>query len=810
MATDLRYALRTLRNNPGFAAVSIATLALGIGANTTVFSVMNATLFRPLPFADPGRLALVWWTNIHDATDHNIVDVPDYWDWQRQNHVFESMALFDSAGRGYNLSGDKQPELVPGLRITANFFHVLGATPYLGRTFTPEEETLGKNREVILSYGLWTRRYGADRSLLGRTVRIDGDSYTVVGVMPREFEFQWGGARELWVPVGYTKGDLTRGSHSFFVCARLKPGVTLGQAGAEMDTIGRRLSQQYSQDNAGMTSTVSLMEKEGVEGLQPMLLTLLGAVGFVLLIACVNVANLMMARGATREKELAIRRALGAGRLRVARQLLTESVLLAVLGAVSGLLLAAWSIALLPHVVPGNMLTMPFRRAGGIEMDGRVFVFTLLVACLTGILFGLAPALSAALTKINEPLKEGSRGSSGGSGRRLRNILVASEVALAIVVLCGAGLLIESMARVLRVRSGVEARNVLTMGMSLPQINLYYGPPVHPRFCQDLAERVGAIPGVIGVSSIAHLPLGGGGAGRGFFVEGKPDPGAEQQAGARYSVACPGYFRTMGIPMLEGREFTDRDIDGALPVIVINQAMARKYWNKEDPIGRRIKLGLVNSQEPWFTVVGVSADVRQESLDSQISPAFVRPYPQAAWPSMTIVVRTASSPGAFVEPVKKAIAEIDPGQPVSSATTMEEVLHDSVGPRRFAMLLLSAFAGLALLLAAVGISGVVSYAVAQRTHEIGIRVALGAGKMDVLRLVVTHSMLWAGAGTVAGIAGALGVMRLLSGMLYEVRPADPLVLASVSALLMDVALLSCYIPARRAAKVDPTTALRYQ
>jgi putative ABC transport system permease protein len=533
-------------------------------------------------------------------------------------------------------------------------------------------------------------------------------------------------------------------------------------------------------------------------------------VGFVLLIACVNVANLMMARGAAREKELAIRRALGAGRLRVARQLLTESVLLAVLGGGSGLLVAAWSTALLPHLVTNYVLAMPFRRSAGIEMDGRVFAFTLLVACLTGILFGLAPAFSAARGDINEPLKEGSRGSSGGEGRRLRNILVASEVALALVVLCGAGLLIESMARVLRVSPGFNARNVLTMEMSLPQINIYYGPPVNARFCQDLDERVGEIPGVLGVSSISHLPLGGGDAGRGFFVEGKPDPGAEHQAGASYSVACPGYFRAMGIPLLEGREFTHGDTVGAPPVIVINQTMARKYWDKQDPVGRRIKIGLVNSQEPWLTVVGVAGDVRHDGLDSQINPGFVRPYTQAAWPFMTVVVRTASAPGAFIDPVKKAIAAFVPDQPVSSVETMEEVVRDSVGSRRFPMLLLSVFAALALVLAAVGISGVVSYAAAQRTREIGIRVALGASKVDVLRLVVTQSMLWAAGGTALGIVGSLGVMRLLGSLLYEVRPADPLVLAAVSALLMGVALLACYIPARRAAQVDPMTALRYQ
>jgi predicted permease len=810
MATDLRYTLRTLRNNPGFAAVSIATLALGIGANTTVFSVMNSTLGKPLPFPDPGRLVLVWRSNIHELSDRNIVDAPDYLDWQRQNHVFESMAIFNPAS--YNLSGDKQPELVPGARVSANFFRVLGVKPYLGRAFAPEEEIQGKDREVVLSYGLWTRRYGADQSLVGRTVRVGGESYMVVGVMPRDFEFQFGASSQLWVPVGYTHADHERGSHSFMVCARLKRGVTLAQAGAEMDTIGRGLAQQYPQDDADETATVTRMDAFGVENLKPMLLALLAAVGFVLLIACVNVANLMMARGAAREKELAIRRALGAGRLRVVRQLLTESVLLAVLGGASGLLVAAWSIALLPHVVPSHVLAMPFRRSGGIEMDGRVFVFTLLVACLTGILFGLAPAFSAARSdsNISEPLKEGSRGSSGGEGRRLRNILVASEVALALMVLCGSGLLIESMVRVLGVSSGLNARNVLTMSMSLPQVNLYVGPPVHARFCQDLDEHVGALPGVLGVGSTAQLPLGGGNASRGFFVEGRPDPGVVNQAGASYSVACPGYFHTMGIPLLEGREFTHQDTDGAPPVIVINQTMAHKYWDKQDPIGRRIKLGLANSEAPWMTVVGVTGDVRQWGLDDRVYPEFFRPYTQAAWPFMTVVVRTVSAPGAFIDPVKKAIAAFDPDQPVSSGETMEEVVHNSMGSRRFPMLLLSAFAVLALVLAAVGISGVVSYAAAQRTREIGIRVALGASKVDVLRLVVTQSMLWAAAGTALGIVGSLGVMRLLSGMLYGVQPADPMVLAAVSALLMGVALLACYIPARRAARVDPMTALRYQ
>ncbi|MGH9773828.1 MAG: ABC transporter permease [Candidatus Acidiferrales bacterium] len=809
---DLRYALRMLARSPGFAVVAVLTLALGIGANTAIFSVINAILLKPIPFPDPDRLVLVWETRVHEGDHTNVVSAPNFHDWERQNHSFEGMAIFDSAGKGYALSGGKEPERVSGVRVSAGFFDVLGVRPFLGRTFLPEEETLGKDHEVILNYGLWKRRYGGDPTLVGKTITIDGESYTVVGVMPRDFQFQfWSGLRQLWVPIGYTQGDKVRDSNSFVAFARLKPGVTFAQAKDEMDAIGRRLMQQYPVENAGLGATISPMSEFQIRQLRPTLQALLLIVGFVLLIACVNVANLTLARSAARQKELAIRRALGASRFRIVGQLLTESLLLALLGGVAGLFVASAGLTLLERIIPDNLRFLAFRHLETIPMDGRVFAFALLISCVTGILFGLAPALGAGRSDLNEPLKEGSgRGVTQAGGRRMRNSLVAAEIALALVVLAGAGLMVESVARLLRVDPGLNPKNVLTMDMSLPQENIYYGPPVLARFCQDLDERAGTIPGVVSVSATSHLPISSAGAGRGFMIEGQPYLGPENSPNAGYSVACPNFFRTMGIPLLEGREFTERDTSGEPGVIVINQTMALRYWPKEDALGKRINLGRPGSNEPWLTVVGVVRDFQKFALDQITGPYFYRPYSQAAWPTMTIVARTASAPGAFTKPIKDALAIIEPEQPVSNIQTMEEIVIDSVGSRRFPMQLLSAFAFLALALAAVGIAGVVSYSVALRTHEMGIRLALGAQPTDVLRLVVSGSMTCAAAGVALGIAGALGATRYLSSLLYDVKPADPIVLAAVSLLLVAVALLASYIPARRAARVDPMVALRYE
>jgi putative ABC transport system permease protein len=805
---DVRYGFRNLTRTPGFTVVAMLTLALGIGANTTIFSVINDTLLKPLPFPDSERLVLVWETFGKGPDNLNIVSAPNFWDFHRQSHSFESMAIFDSAGRGYNLSatGNKQEaEQVSGLRVSAGFFSVLGVKPFLGRTFLAEEETLGKDHEVVLSYGLWQSRYGGDPSLVGKTITVDGAEFAVIGVMPREFEWQfWSGPRKLWVPVGYTKTDFGRGDNSFLSIARLKPGVTEAQAKAAMEAIAAHVQQQYPEEDADMGATISPLGEFGMRGIRTTMLTLLAAVAFVLLIACVNVANLLLARGAARQKEFAIRRALGAAGSRIARQLLTESLMLSLAGGVTGLALAFWSTRLLFFVFKLGSLYLPMRPIDSIHMDGRVFAFTLLVSALTGILFGIAPALSALRSGVNEPLKEGGRSMSSG-GNRVRQVLVASEVALALVVLSGAGLMIKSMTLLLGVDPGFNPKNVLTMQMSVPQEVIYNGPPDLPRYCQDLTEHVGAIPGVLSVGAIAHLPLQGN-AGRGFQIEGQPPADPGKMPGASYSVVCPNYFQAMGIPILKGREFTAQDTLSSPGVIVINESMAKRFWPKEDPIGRAIRLG--GSNGPRLTVVGIAGDVHFQGLDSPSRRQFFRPYPQAGWPVMSVVVRTINAPATFTTSIKKAIADFLPDRPVSGVESMEQIVHNSTGSRRFPMLLLSVFSVLALVLAAIGIVGVVSHSVAQRTHEIGIRMALGARTMDVLRLMVNSNMIWVLIGLAVGAAGSAGLARLLTGMLYSVRPFDPLVLGSVSLLLAAVALFASYLPARRAANIDPIAALR--
>jgi len=804
---DIRYGLRQLAKNPGFATVAVMTLALGIAANTVIFTILNATILKPLPFPDPSRLVFVWETFSRNNGDVNIISAPNYKDFALQNHVFENIAILDSAGRGYNLapSGDsREPEQVSGLRVSSTFFPVLGVHPFLGRNFLPEEEELGKAHVVILSYGLWKRRYGADRTLVGKTIRIDSEDFTVVGVMPPDFQWQfWSGPRQLWVPVGYTETDKGRSDNSFLCIARLKAGVTLAQARAEMASIGTALSRQYPKELVNMSATVEPMADAEMSGVRTTMITLFAAVGFVLLIACVNVANLLLARGAVRQREFGLRRALGASGIRIASQLLTESVLLALLGGTLGVILAAWSVTALPSMLPGNL---PLRDISRLHVDARIFAFAFVVSCLTGILFGIIPAISTIRGDFTKPLKEGSRGASTGRSR-LRHALVASEVALALVVLCGAGLMMASLSRLLGVNPGFDARNVLTMEMSLPQDIIYVGPPNHPLFCRDIDEHLGAIPGVLAVGAVAHLPLEGN-AGRGFVIEGRPDPGPGNRPGANYTVACPNYFRALGVPVLKGREFTHQDSLGAPAVIVINDAMAHKFWPDEDAVGRAIRLGGMDG--PRLTIVGVVGDVHHTGLDEPARPQFFRPYPQAGWPVMSVVVKTAGAPATYTPAIKKALAEVEPTRPVSDVMPMQDIVQDSVGSRRFPAFVLSGFAGLALVLAAVGIVGVVSYSVAQRTQEIGIRMALGACKSDVLKLILSGSMAWVFIGIALGIIASLGLTRLLGTLLYGVKPGNPLVLGTVVLILAAVALLASYIPARRAAKVDPMVALRYE
>lgn len=809
LKADVRLAVRMLARNRGYTAVAVLTLALGVGANTTMFSVVNATLLRPLPFPDPERLMTVWTGRVSDRVSYNIASLPNFRDWKARNHVFQDLALFDSAGRGYNLTGGAEPEQVSGVRVTASFFKVLGVAPLLGRTFLPEEEEPGRDRVVVLSHGLWTRRYGADPSLVGRTIPIDGLEHTVAGVMPPSFQFQfWSGPRQLWVPAGWTPGDQDRGSDSFICIGRLKAGVSLGEARGEMDAIGRALAEQHPNENAGRTVRVVPMSEYGMQDLRRALLAMLGVVGFVLLIACVNVANLTLARAAARQRELAIRCALGAGRGRIVRQLLTESTALALLGGACGLLLAYWLTSLLPQVLPNNLRSVPLRPVNRIGIDVSVLTFTFGVTCLTGVLFGVFPALASLRGDLNASLKEKARGSTQGGRSRLRYALVASEVALTLVVLAGAGLMITSVARLLGVDPGLDPRNVLAMEMSLPQEDLYNGPPGNSRFCRELEERAGGLPGVVSVSAIAHLPLSGGSAGRGLAIEGRPDPGPQNQAGAGYSVACANVLRTLGIPLVTGRDFQLGDTLGVPNVALVNESMARRFWPGEEAVGKRFKIGRVDSGGPWMTVVGVFRDIRHWGLDRNIGPSFLRPYEQAAWPWMNVVARTNSAPLAFAEPVKKALSLIEPGRPVSRIRTMEAVVGNSVSSRRFPMLLLSGLAVVALALAAVGIAGVVGYSVVQRTQEIGVRIALGAQTREVLRMVLGDSLSWTLAGLVVGLAASFGLLRFLQTLLFGVAPTDPVVLGSVSLLLTGVAAAASYLPARRASRVDPVVALR--
>jgi putative ABC transport system permease protein len=806
---DLRYALRLLRRSPGFTLVAVATLALGIGANAALFSVVSATLLRPLPFPEPDRLVTVWKGQVTDPARTNITSLPVFRDWKERSNVFEDLALFGSGGRGYNLTGSPAPEQVPGNRVTASFFTVLAVPPLHGRTFLPEEDEPGQDGVVVLSHGLWKRRFGGDASIVGRTMLIDGRPRTVVGVMPAHFKFQfWGGPRQLWLPAGWTRNDQDRNSNSFIAIGRIKRGVSVAEARGEMDAVGRALAQEHPED-VGSTARVVPVSEYGMQELRRALFAMLGIVGFVLLIACVNVANLNLARVVTRQPELAVRAALGADEGRIVRLLLTESAVVAFLGGGAGLLLAFGGTRVLGHLLPDNLRFAPLRPVDQIGIDGSVVAFGFVITLLTGLLFGIVPALVYGRADLTQPLKKGSRGSTAGGRGRLRYLLVASEMALTLLVLAAAGLMITSVTRLLSVDPGLDARNLLVMQMALPQEELYVGPPAHPRFCQDLEEAVGRLPGVVSVSSIAHLPLGGGSAGRALAIKGRPDPGRENQPAADYSVACPNILGTLGIRLLAGREFELRDALGAPGVALVNESMARRFWPGEEAVGKRFRLlGFFDDDSPSLTVVGVFGDVRHFGLDENVRPSFLRPYAQAAWPDVSIVVRSTAAPFALVEPVKKALSVIEPLQPVSDVRTMEDVVGASISSRRFPMLIPSGFALLALALAGVGIGGVMSYSVVQRRQEIGVRMALGAQSRDVLRLVVGQGLSWALAGVAGGLAASFGLLRSMRTLLFGVEPTDPRVLGAVSVLLVGVAAAASYLPARRATRIDPVHALR--
>ncbi|HET7623326.1 MAG TPA: ABC transporter permease [Gemmatimonadaceae bacterium] len=793
---DLRYAARSLRRTPGFTIVAVLTLALGIGANAAIFSVVNGVLFRPLAYANPDQLVMVWGhsENIGNET----ASLPDFKDWRERNTVFESMAAV--ANTRFDVTGDGEPERVDAALTTANFFHVLGVIPALGRAFNEEEETSGRDRVVVLSHGFWERRFGARADAVGRTITLSGLPYTVIGVAPSGFRF--GNPSDMWAPL---RTDTTRGRRADFlaVVARLKTGTTMEQAQAQMTTIGRALEAQYPASNTGWSPELVSLEEQLVGDIRPALLVFMGAVGLVLLIACANVANLMLMRAAAREREMAIRAALGAGRKRIVRQMLTESTLVALLGGALGLLVAVWGVSSLRAAQ-----TTPIPRFDEAGVDGRVLAFTLVLCLGTGLLFGLAPALRLVSGRTQGSLREGARGASGGIGvNQLRGALVLGEVALAMVLLVGAGLLIRSFNRLSNVDPGFDSHSVISAQIVLPRVRYAEGNS-QLAFFDQLLQTTRAMPGVESVALTSDAPLSGGGNYLSFEIAGRPPAAANTVQDAEVLVTGPDYFHTLRIPLRTGRTFTAQDDARATRAVVINSAMARRFWSNGDPIGARITLGDPADSSSWRTVVGVVGDVRQNALSDEPYPQLFLPLTQTPQRAMLLLARTTGSPTSLAGPIRRAVTAIDPDLPVSDIRTLDERLDNSIAQPRVSMMLLGIFALMALVLAAVGIYGVLSYTVTQRTRELGIRMALGAESTSVMRLVVGQAMVPALVGVALGLVSAWGATRLMSSLLFGVSATDPVTFVAVALFLLAVAALASWIPARRATKVDPLIALR--
>jgi len=801
---DLRYGFRSLLRNPGFCAVAVLALALGIGPNTAIFTMANAVLLKPLPVPEPNRVIMIWGTLLKSGFDQMPVSGADYLDWKRQSHSFSQMsAAFAIPEYGLNISGIGDPERVPAAQASYEFLPALGIQPIAGRNFLPSEDLPGGPPAVLISNALWQRRFHSDPAAIGRTLTVDGIPRTVVGVVPHQLGEMV--AADVWLPAAINPSNPERQNHHFGIVARLKPGVTLAQARAEMTVIAQRLEREYPATNTGWGITMSPMAEMFTGRIRPVLLILLGAVGLLLLIACANLANLLLARAATREKEIAIRGALGAGRRRIVRQLLTESLVLALAGGALGLLLATYGVRLLRGIVPDMF---PMMQHMGVDL--RVLAFTLGISLLTGLLFGLVPAWRSSRTDLNTTLKEAAgRSESAGGSNRIRSFLLASEVALAVLLSVSAGLLLRSFVRVMAVDPGVRTANILTMNLTLPEVK-YDTTVKRANFYKNLMERLEALPGVRSAGAVMFLPL------RvsilsfrvgvnSFLIEGRPPVTQDKQPLADYRMATPGYFNTMGIALRQGRLFDQHDDLDAKRVAVVNEALVRKNFPHENPLGRRIVMG-----DKPIEIVGVVADAKLYGLDSPIEPAVYVPHMQRPIDSMGVVVRTEGDPAAMAGAVRREILKLDPEQPISNVRTMEKVLSDSLMLRRVAMLMLLVFASLALTLATVGIYGLTAYAVSRRTHEIGLRVALGANQAQILRLVVGRGMITSLIGAAIGVAAAFQLTRALSGMLYGVTARDPLVFAGVPLLLIAVSVIASFVPARRATRIDPLVALRYE
>jgi putative ABC transport system permease protein len=803
---DLRYALRTLGKNPAFTSIAIVAIALGIGANTVIFSAVNAVLLRRLPFKNPEQLVMVWENAAHLGFPKNTPSPPNFVDWQRQNTVFTGMAAISE--RSFNLTGVGEPERLDGRRVSANLFDLLGVPALLGRTFVPEDDRPGSH-VVLASYSLWQRRFGSDPGIIGRAVMLNGETYTVVGVMPRAVHLPGYGNwnDELWVPIAFTNEEATqRGNHFLEVIARIKPGITLRQAQAEMETIAARLATQYPRYNTRIGAKVTPLHEELVGDIKPALFILFGAVGFVLLIACANVANLLLARAAVREKEIALRLALGASRSRLTRQFLTESVLLALLGGGFGLLLALAGIRVLKMFIPATI-----SQTQTISIDLKVLVFTALLALLTGIVFGLAPATHASNSNLNDSLKEGSRDSAAGrKGNRLRDLLVVGEVAVSFILLIGAGLLINSFLHLRNLDPGFRADHLLTMKVDLSE-QRYPDRERRSVFFGEVLRGIRALPGVQSVAVAGNLPLTYNGDSTGISVEGIPDPPPDEWPDVIFRAIGPGYFSTMGIPMIRGRDFTDQDKADSKNVVVISEKTARHYWPGKDPIGKRLKPGSTTSDVPWREVIGVVKDVRQNDFIAEPKMQMYFTYRQLKdLAANALIVRTSVEPMTLTISVRNAIWAVDKNQPVADIDTMDQIVSEAIARQRFSMLLLGIFAALALVLAAMGIYGVMSYSVAQRTHEIGIRMALGARRADVLKMTVKQGLKLVSIGMMLGLAAAFLLTRVLASLLFGISSTDPITFLGISLVLLAVAILASYLPALRATKVDPIIALRAQ
>jgi len=815
---DLRYGARMLFKNPGITFVVILALALGIGANTAIFSVVDAVLLRPLPYVESGRL--VFLNETSKAMDEISVSYPNFVDWRNQNKVFESIGVYNRGS--YNLTGVGDAERITTAQISADLFAALRVKPALGRLFTNDEDKPGGTPVVLLSYPLWQRRFGGQASILNQQLLLNGKSYTVIGIMPEDYQFP--SRAEMWVPVGQLSGEAmwqARGNHpGLYGVARLKPGVTFEQAKAEMDTIGANLERQYQDSNAGNGIGVHPMLEVFVGDVRRPLWVLFAAVAFVLLIACANIANLLLARAQSRQKEMAIRSAMGAGRWRIARQLLTESVLLALIGGTLGMLVAQWGIKLILYISPDAL-----PRSKEIGLDWRVLAFTIGLSFVTGLLFGLVPALQAGVVDVHETLKETGRGTSGKHW--LRSSLVVVEVATTLVLLVGAGLMIRSFYRLQKVNPGFSYEHLTSFTVALPQ-KKYPEADQREQFYKRLLENLRGLPGAEATAAASGLPLGNNGWQTSFVVDGRPRPPREQTPLMEACLVTPDYFKAMSIPVKSGRVFDSHDdrswIAGKdlskldddekqmapLNSIVIDEEFARRYWPGEEAVGKRIAMG--SEKNPRFlTVLGVVGRVKMESLgtDSKRVQGYF-PFLQIPGAGMTVILKAAGDPNQLIAAVRQQVKAIDPDQPIYSVRTMDDIRAESVAPERLNLTLLSIFAGIALVLAVVGIYGVMSYTVTQRTHEIGIRMAIGAQPRDVFRMVIGQGMMLALIGVVFGLIGAFGLTRLMASMLFGVEPTDPMTFAAIAVLLTGVALVACYVPGRRATKVDPVVSLRYE